>query len=175
MYHASSKNSLKVVEPRERTAPDGFKEGPVVFATDSLPFATQFLVPTDDSWANGGAFGDTFFFVISDRQGFLEIDKGGCIYLVPSDSFEEYFKREWFSKRNVEVESKILFSSGLDAMIVNGVQVYFVSKNLYKKIQKAKDHGMSILNSMQSENERRGLEVKKFDIYRGSKKKISSS
>lgn len=165
LYHASPECHLEVIEPRRRTAPHGFKQGPVVFATDSFPFTTQFLVPSDDSWANGGALGDTFFFVIGDKKRFLETDKGGCIYTVPSDTFKKYYKREWFSKSKVKIVSKIHFSSGLDAMIINGVQVYFVDSALYQKIQKAEDHGMSILNNRESENEKRGLEVKKFDIY----------
>lgn len=175
LYHASSQSNLETVGPRLKTAPRDFSEGPVVFATDSFPFATQFLVPTDDSWANGGAFGDTFFFVIGDKERFLETDKGGCIYMVPSGTFKKYYKREWFSKESVKTVGRIHFSSGFDAMIINGVQVYFVSKDSYKEIQEAEDHGMSILNGVQSENEKRGLKVKKFDLYRGSKKKVSSS
>jgi hypothetical protein len=95
--------------------------------------------------------------------------------MVPSGTFKKYYKREWFSKESVKTVGRIHFSSGFDAMIINGVQVYFVSKDSYKEIQEAEDHGMSILNGVQSENEKRGLKVKKFDLYRGSKKKVSSS
>ena len=87
LYHASPQCDLKIIEPRKNTAPEGFKKGPVVFATDSFPFVTQFLVPHDDSWANGGAFGSTYFFVISDGKRFKKVDKGGCVYLVLSDNF----------------------------------------------------------------------------------------
>ncbi|KKQ52392.1 MAG: hypothetical protein US72_C0008G0057 [Microgenomates group bacterium GW2011_GWC1_38_12] len=99
LYHASPQCDLKIIEPRKNTAPEGFKKGPVVFATDSFPFVTQFLVPHDDSWANGGAFGSTYFFVISDGKRFKKVDKGGCVYLVLSDNFTNYNKREWFTRR----------------------------------------------------------------------------
>ena len=170
LYHASSHCDLKIIEPRKNTAPEGFKKGPVVFATDSFPFVTQFLVPHDDSWANGGAFGSTYFFVISDGKRFKKVDKGGCVYLVLSDNFTNYNKREWFSRKSVKTAGKVHFSSGLDAMIITKVQVYFVKLQVYEEIQNSKDHGVSILNNLKSENEKRGLKVKKLEFFRGSKK-----
>jgi hypothetical protein len=145
----------------------------VVFATDDFAFATQFLVPHDDSWANGGAIGDVLFFIISDRDKFSRKDTGGSIYLVSSRNFRKYNKREWFSRNKVDTESEICFSSGLDAMIINGVQVYFVDKDLYQKMQESPDHGAPIMNGLVSENEKRGLKVKKLDIYKGSKRKLN--
>ena len=170
VYHASPNCDLKIIEPRKNTAPEGFKEGPVVFATDNFSFSTQFLVPHDDSWANGGAFGNTLFFVISDRKRFKNADKGGCVYLVLSKNFTNYNKREWFTRIPVKIYGKVHFSSGLDAMVITGVQVYYVSLKVYLEIQKAKDHGVSILNSLKSENEKRGLRVNKLEFYKGSKK-----
>lgn len=172
LYHASPKCNLKKVEPRNVTAPEGFEKGPVVFATDDFAFATHYLVPHDDSWANGGAVGDVLFFLISNREKFFEKDKGGSIYLVSSKQFTKHNKREWFSRNSVKTESEVCFSSGLDAMLINGVQVYFSDKDLYKEIQDSSDHGASILNSLVSENEKRGLKVKKLDIYKGSKRKV---
>lgn len=170
LYHASPHCNLKVIEPRKDTAPVGFEEGPVVFATDNFSFSTHFLVPHDDSWANGGAFGDVIYFVISDEKRFKKADKGGCVYLIPSDGFTNYNKREWFTRRSIKTNGKVQFDSGLDAMIVTGVQVYFVNLKMYREIQNAKDHGVAILNSLKSENEKRGLSVEKLDLYRGSKK-----
>ena len=172
LYHASSHCDLKIIEPRKNTAPEGFKKGPVVFATDSFPFSTQFLVQHDDSWANGGAFGNIYFFVISNRKRFKKADRGGCVYLVLSDTFINYNKREWFTRKSVKASGKVYFSSGLDAMIITKVQVYFVKPKVYEEIENAKDHGVSILNSLKSENEKRGLKVKKLEFYRGSKKLI---
>ena len=170
IFHASPCCGLKVIEPRNNTIPEGFGKGPVVFATDILAFATQFIVSHDDSWANGGAIGDTFFFVVSDKDRFKKADKGGCIYLISSDGFVNYNKREWFSKKAVKPKSWIHFRSGLEAMLVNGVQVYFVDTNTYKKIEESPDHGISVLNNLKSENEKKGFPIVKFDIYKGSKK-----
>jgi hypothetical protein len=168
LYHASSTCKLKIIEPRNETAPEGFREGKVIFATDGLSFATQFIVPTDDSWTNGGVP----YFVIGDKIRFLKKDKGGSIYLVPSKDFRKYNKREFVSKRKTRTVSEICFSSGLDAMIIHDVQVYFVDKHTFAQIQKSSDHGVSIMNGLISENEKRGYKVEKLDIYRGSKKKI---
>ena len=172
LYHASAQNNLRTIKPRSETIPSGFDKGSVVFATDCFTFSTQFIVPHDDSWANGGAFGDISFFVISDRERFEKADKGGTIYLVPSDTFKKYNRKEWFSRASIKSVGKVHFSSGLQAMIIRGVQVYFVDKKTYKAIQKAKDHGLSILNNLESENERWGREIERLQMYKSSKKKI---
>jgi hypothetical protein len=39
-------------------------------------------------------------------------------------------------------------------MIDNGVQVYFVGKQTFQKIRQAEDHGFSILQTIQSENQK---------------------
>jgi len=170
LYHASSCRGLKVIEPRKNTAPTGFKEGPVVFATDYFPFSTQFIVPHDDSWAIGGAFDNILYFVISDYERFNQTDRGGCVYLVSSKGFINYNKHEWFTRKPVKTKSKVHFASGLEAMLINGVQVFIVTKNIYQEILEVKDHGFSILSGLKSENEKRGFNVKKFEIYQGSKK-----
>ena len=170
LYHASPNCDLKIIEPRKNTAPKGFNEGPVVFATDSFPFSTQFIVPHDDSWANGGAFGNTLYFVISDKNRFKKFDKGGCVYLVPSINFTNYNKREWFTRKPVKTYGRVHFSSGLEAMMITGVQVYFVKPEVYRKIRTSKDHGFTVLSELQSENEKRGLRVKKLEFYKGSKR-----
>ena len=170
LYHASPIKDLAKLEPRANTTPAEFEEGPCVFATDNLPFATEFLVPHDDSWANGGAFSGTNFFVIGDKERFREVDKGGCIYIVHSLGFRKYNKREWLCKEPVDVVEKIVFTSGLTAMIIHGVQVYFVDNQVYSNIQNARDHGLTILNSLESENEKLGFPVEELGMYRGSKK-----
>lgn len=171
-YHASPERNLKYIEPRTNTAPEGFEKGNVVFATDSFQFSTMFLVSHDDSWANGGAFGNTFFFVISDKERFERNDKGGSVYLVDSKGFEKFNKHEWFNPKSVKIKSKVDFSSGIEAMLITGVQVYFVDEETYLKIQNSSDHGVSLLNSLKSENARLGLPVQWLELYTGSKKLI---
>jgi len=171
LYHASHKRNLKKIKPRNITTPEGFGKGPVIFATSEFAFATQFLVPHDDSWANGGVIGGVLFFVIGDRKRFIEKDKGGSIYSIPSNNFSKYNKREWISSKSVKTGSEVCFSSGLDAMVTNGVQVYFVDKETYESVQKSQDHGTLIMNKLVSEDEKRGLKVRKLDVYKRSKKK----
>lgn len=173
LYHASPVKGLKAIEPRAETVPEDFDKSPCIFATEYFDFATQFLVPHDDSWANGGAFSDQPFFVISDRERFKKADKGGSIYLVKAKDFVFYKKREWFSQQPVKVVEETTFSSGLMAMITQGVQVYFTDRKTYKKIQTSADHGLSVLNTLDTENEKWGFPVSRLDLYQGSKKRIT--
>ncbi|MBI2409525.1 hypothetical protein HYV30_00600 [Candidatus Kaiserbacteria bacterium] len=47
--------------------------------------------------------------------------------------------------------------SALDAMVRHGVQVYFVDPETFARIQTSPDHGYDILKTLESENQRRGV------------------
>jgi len=47
-------------------------------------------------------------------------------------------------------------------MIENGVQVYFVDGETHRKIRASKDHGLSIYRELESENQKRGVNIKEF-------------
>ncbi len=171
-YHASPECDLKYIEPRRKTIPQDFQEGDVIFATESLSFSTMFLITHDDSWANGGTFNEIPYFVISDKDRFMKNDKGGCVYLVDSKAFKKLNNKEWYCKKKLKIRGSIHFSSGFMAMLVMGVQVYIVEPRIYLKIKKARDHGLSILNSQTSENEKNGYGNRKLEMYFSSKKLI---
>jgi len=102
----------------------------------------MFLVNSDDSRTAKGQFNSVYYIVISDKNSFLEADKGGAIYTLLNDSFYCDLKKG-MGKKNGEAESllnlsKKLYKSGLRAMINTWVQVYFVDKVTFKKIKKAK-------------------------------------
>ena len=171
LYHASLYNDLDIITPQSKTLPIGFDKGKVVFATDNFAFSTQFLVPHDDTWALGGTFNHIIYFVISDKNRFTKSDKGGTIYLLPSDSFDLFNRREWISGVPVKPKDTVKYSSGLMAMLSQGVQVYFVDKKVFDTVRNSVGRGLSLLNSLTSENEKLGMKVERFDLYKGSKEK----
>jgi hypothetical protein len=164
LYHASSDRNITQFQPRNNSVRDP-EEGPVIFATASKTEATKFLVKTDDSWANLGAFGDVHFVVCADRERFEASDVGGAIYHLPSESFSldpKYTKstKEWTSRVPVVPTAKEEFESGLDTMIQTGVQVFFVDRETFEMIQASDDHGNRIIRNLESENMRRDVNVK---------------
>ena len=166
LFHASQKSDIDLLEPRAGSVRDP-NEGPVVFATPSLPYATMFLVNSDDSWTVKGRINKVFYTVISDKQRFLQADKGGTIYTLPSQTFycdpeKGMGWNEWVSKEPVKPIKRQHYQSGLQAMIDSGVQVYFVDKQTFQEIKKSQDHGFSILQSIQSENQRLNKNVLLF-------------
>ena len=70
---------------------------------------------------------------------------------------------EWYSKEKVKPLRQIEYASALDAMIENGVQVYFVEPETFKKIREAEDHGFSIIKNLESENQRRKTNIVSFE------------
>lgn len=161
LYHASSNRSIEQFVPRADKVRDP-AEGPRVFATPDKRMSTVFLVGTDDSWANSGAFNGVPYLVISDKERFTKLDQGGAIYHLPSASFENDPEKglgelEWTSKEAVTPTGKEEHESALDAMVNHGVQVYFVDADTFAAIDGAADHGLSILRSLTSENQRRGV------------------
>lgn len=166
-YHATENRGIAEVEPRKINSRDK-NEGEVVFATPSKVMATEFIVRTDGSWANGGRFGGKPYFVISDRERFEASDQGGAIYHLPSETFENnpsigLGRGEWTSKVAVRPIDKDVYESGLQAMLEAGVQVYFVDKATYQEIKSATDHGYSLLKSLESENQKLGINPISFE------------
>jgi hypothetical protein len=168
LYHASHNRNIEVLEPRAETIRDP-SEGPVVFASHDKQSVTCFLVPTDDSWAKisqyrGDKHPTIYVMCISDEKRFRELDKGGAIYHLSPKSFyldESKSRTEWTSKESVMPINKELYNSGLDAMIDNGVLVYFCDEPTLLELKKNPwdvERAMGILKSLVSENEKRGLE-----------------
>lgn len=168
LYHASSRKDLEILKPRAESIRDD-SEGPVVFATQDKSFVSCFLVDTDDSWSKISVYRSSrhpniYLHCIADEQRFKELDKGGAIYSVASDSFsldESKGDIEWTSKTDTEPFKSEVHESGLDAMLDNGVQVYFCDVEKLNELKEVTDDvqkTMEILKGMKSENERRGLE-----------------
>lgn len=164
LYHASSNRKIRMLEPRALTIRDR-NEGPVVFATPDKAEASKFLVPSDDSWTRKSRFGDVHVHIISDRKRYEKADKGGAIYHLSSDTFEndetKGARTEWTSKRAVRPISKEEYGSGLQAQLDNGVQVFFVDKATFAEIVNSGDHGNAIMRSLESENKKRNVSLLK--------------
>jgi hypothetical protein len=94
--------------------------------------------------------------VIRDKKHFMRRDKGGSIYKFSSDGFtscphKDIGENEWVSKDPVTPIEKTDFESALEAMIENGVQVFFVDKKTFNRIIHDSD-SIDIIKSLESEN-----------------------
>lgn len=161
LYHASANVNLEVLEPRAETVRDE-SEGPVVFASPDKSGVTKFLVPSNDSWTRKSRFGGVHVHIISDRERYEKADKGGAIYHLSPDTFEldetrGGGKNEWTSKEPVEPSDKEEYESGLQAQLDNGVQVFFVDKDTFNRIDQSSDHGNEIIRGLESENKKRDI------------------
>jgi|SRR3989338_2422448 len=166
MYHASHNHNITEFVPRQERVRDP-EEGPVIFATPDKALASAFLIEGhNDDWTNIGFYNDIPVAIIcSSREEFIEKDKGGILYSLPSDTFDfdahrGMGEREWSSHVSVKPVDKIECLSTLDTMIENGVQIYFVDKQTFENINHADDHGFQILLGLKSENAHRGINVK---------------
>jgi hypothetical protein len=165
LYHASRTAGITEFVPRRENFRDE-KEGPVIFSTPSKALASAFLVEGHgDDWMQIGFFADIPVVVINaDRDKFIEDDTGGVLYTLPSDTFKYdpnkgMGDKEYTSREPVKPLYEERHTSALDAMIENGVQVYFVDKKTFDGINNSQDHGYSILTRIVSENERRGKNI----------------
>lgn len=163
LYHTSPSRDIEEFQPQANSVRDS-KEGSVVFGARDLALASTFLVEADDSWTERGTFGGAYYFVVSDGEKFKSSDKGGALYVLPNNTFECDVNKgmgdlEWTSEQGVKPVDKTVYESALDAMINNGVQVYFIDQGTFSKIQQAEDHGLSILQSLESENQKRGINI----------------
>ena len=166
LYVSAQIPNIKELAPMEGNYRDE-SEGPVIFSTPDKALASVFLVEGHgDHWMQIGFFGDIPVVVINaSREGFIKNDKGGIMYSVPSDNFDfdpskGMGEKEWTSNKPVKPLSEIKYPSALDAMIENGVQVYFVDKKTFDAINNSDNYGYGILVGLASENEKRGKNIK---------------
>ena len=162
LYHGSAHKELKELQPQGKS--HRAEEGELLYATPDLAIASIFLV--SGAHYGCGKFGEVpYAWIIADRDEFISNDKGGHIYVLPSDSFEINQGRglgneEYASKEPITPIKTIEYPSAIDAMIENGVQVYFIDQKTYEKIQASKDHGQSIYSKLKSENQKREVNVR---------------
>ncbi|PCI20144.1 hypothetical protein COB64_02435 [Candidatus Wolfebacteria bacterium] len=161
LYHGSIMKDLKVIEPKDHNYRDPH-EGALIFAAPDLALATIFITKRHHS----GYFNDVPFIVIDEhRESFIKKDKGGAVYVLSSENFKCDSKKgmqhkEWTCDIKVKPKEKIDYPSTLDAMLENGVQVYFVDNKTYEQVKSSDDGGLAILKDLKSENEERQLNYK---------------
>jgi len=134
-------------------------EGSVIFAGELPESVVSFIVPSDDSWSQKSTFSGVTVSIYADRKRFDKLDYGGAVYKLPPITFylDNKFSgswKEWTSRVAVKTTSTETHDSGLDAMIDAGVQVYFTDIETLRKIQTAPDHGLSIIKTLKSENQK---------------------
>ena len=164
LYHGSLHGEIEEFEPRVSKG-SGEKYGELIYASPDLATASIFMAEVKGEWS-AGRLGDISYVLIPvPRDEFIENDKGGHIYVLPSDTFSTEAGRgmgeyEWASTERVKPVKNLEYHSALDAMLENGIQVYFIDKETHKQIKESKDHGYSILKGLNSENKQRGINVK---------------
>ncbi len=166
LYIAAQTPGIQELTPTQGNYRDE-NEGAVIFSTPDKGLASAFLVEGHgDHWMQIGVYGDISVVVINaDREEFIRNDTGGIMYAVSSDTFDfdpdkGMGEKEWTSRKPVRPKSETRYPSALDAMVQNGVQVYFVDKKTFDEINSADNAGYDILTELVSENERRGENVK---------------
>ncbi|MBI2409602.1 hypothetical protein HYV30_00990 [Candidatus Kaiserbacteria bacterium] len=169
LYIAAQTPNLQELTPREGRN-RGENEGAVIFATPNKELASIFLVEGhDDSWMQIGYFSDVPYVTICmNRDDFLKRDHGGTMYEVSSNAFNfdpnlGMGEKEWTSRDPVTPISETHYASALDAMIENGVNVYFADQATFDAVNNADDHGLSILLSLTSENKLRNKVTKPLE------------
>jgi len=178
VYHSSHNPDIEEFTPQDERVRDS-EEGPVIFATPSRALASAFLVEGhNDDWTQIGFYDNIPVVVIcSDREEFIKKDKGGTLYSLPSETFDfdptsGMRESEWTSRSNVKPTGKTSYPSALDAMIENGVNVFFVDQKTFSEINEAEDNGASILLKLVSENKLRGQDTKRLkEILAGGTEK----
>ena len=166
LYHASMVSGIKEFTPNRENYRDE-NEGAIIFSTPDKALASAFLVEGHgDHWMQIGFYGDIPVVIINaDKEEFIKNDKGGVMYAFPNDTFnynpnKGMGEKEWTSRESVKPLSEEQYTSALDAMMENGVQVYFVDKKTFDEINNSDNHGYNILINLTSENERNNKNVR---------------
>ena len=166
LYHGSSNGEIEEFKP-EVSLGTGEVHGPQVYASHDIATASIFMANIKKSWSAGEFDGVLYAVIPLDREEFIKTDNGGFIYKVSGGSFSinhdnSMGDKEWSSSVPVKPLEKTRFGSVLDAMIENGVQVYFVTDEQYKKMSQSGKPKWQFLKDLKSENQLRMANVKSF-------------
>lgn len=135
----------------------------VVTATAHKEAATQFVVPNEELPIKMVCIEGIYYYLCADKEAFLRLDKGGAIHTVSVTGFEpvpQIGADIWINPNPVTSISYEEVSSGLEAMIDAGVQVYFVSPEVLQKFKTFSNERREILQGLISENMRLKKNVK---------------
>jgi hypothetical protein len=155
LYHGTTDDSIVEFEPRG--AEERSDEDPAVYASPDFEIAAQSMA--NKFVSNGGILnGRKFVCIPMSREEFMQQDRGGIIYKLPSDSFDMNYgkgfggNKEWISKTAVKPVSHEKFPSLLQKMLEQGTEVYFIQPEMISVITKAQDNPQeleAILASLQ--------------------------
>ena len=165
LYHGSPNKIEGELKPiLKHSTLEHIHNKPAVFATERIDVASLFMFPLDTLASIGFEQDIAYICIWGTSEEFISKDKGGYIYIFSSDKFEQVGKDyEWQSFVTVLPKEVKEYSSVIDGMIENNVQVYFINDNSkFDKIEAEKDNRAPILKEILSENQKRNFNVKKI-------------
>jgi hypothetical protein len=168
LYHGTMVRGIKKFEPRVSKG-YGEKFGPLVYATHDFGVAVVFTMNAKSTWHTGVSNGVTYVLITDPKEEFIKNDKGGTVYVFANKGFEVDPKRgmgnfEWASKNSVLPIDTINIQSSLQAMMDEGIQVYFTDKKKLEEVESADYYGLRIIKDLVSENIKVGKNVKPIPV-----------
>lgn len=151
VYHGSTRKIDGPLQPvLLKSSEDHLHDRPAVFATDDIATASLFLMPHDALFSIGREQGISYVCIWGTPEEFQKKDRGGYLYVLPSDTFEKRGKAyEWQSDVAVAPREVRHFATALDAFRRNGVRVYFINDDdLFDRIRDNKDTRLQILKEV---------------------------
>lgn len=155
LYHGSERLIEESLQPKiEKKTLDHVHKKPAVFATERIDIAALFMFPIETLASIGFEENIAYICIWGTAEEFKNKDRGGFIYVLPSDSFEKVGKEyEWQSFSAVEPIEVKNFKSVINGMIECGARVYFINDDdIFDQIRDNKDNRMLTLKKLKPEN-----------------------
>ena len=165
LYHGSGQK-VNILNPTlVQAGADQVHTRAAVFATERKDVAAIFMFPLNTLHSIGLEKDIAYICIWGDASEFSEKDSGGYVYELPSGSFEKMGKEyEWQSFDSVRLSKIDHYESVIKGMMECGVQVYFIKNDsVFDQIVAQKNERASILKDLISENEKLGINIKKFN------------
>jgi len=146
LYHSSQKKNLKLLIPQKTLSHDKYI-GDFVFATYNKYLAIMYLATKGVGILMNPKKPDMTIVICANEKEYLITDKGGAVYEMTDDGFFDspqsgLGEYEKVTKKPVKPLKKVIFESSIDALVNNGVKVYFVNAKMFNSL---------IINPKQSE------------------------
>ncbi len=129
LYHGSSTQNLKIIEPRRKTYVHK-TDPPRVFVTTDESFAACFTFYwADQEGFDLGNINNGPWILKVPKKFKNRLTKPCSIYIVEPGNYKQVknmLKQEYFSTKPIKVLEEIKYRTALDAMKTNGVKVIFI-------------------------------------------------
>ncbi len=138
LYHSSPIKNLKTIKPQSTLSNNKYI-GDFVFATKDRKLSLMYMLPKGFPVLMNSKSSNPYVVIRGEAEDVIQKDKGGALYVLPSETFHETPQKELsefekVSKDSVTPIDEIDYASIIDALNMEKISIYFVNDTVFSNL-----------------------------------------